>query len=105
MRKLRSCPKHIDISFLESVKRACNPPSIYLPYLNSSAGSIETLKFEDFAETYTTISNAFGVEPPSFGHLVNASTYNQEEVCETSKEMVYERYIYDFKRFEYEYEF
>lgn len=110
---LREHPHLVHVPFLESVKLVCeegvrenkDSPSIYLPYLNSSAGSIETLKFEDFAETYTTISNAFGFQPPDFGYVVNPSTYNQEEVCETSKGMVYERYIYDFKRFGYEREF
>ncbi len=60
-----------------------NGPTLYEGYLCNDRGiQVHTLKFEDFAASYTTIADAFGLPAPDFNNKINVSNpHTADEAC------------------------
>jgi len=75
--------------------------SIFKPYFNSdSSKDIEILKFENFEETYTRISEYFGFQV-DVTKKINCSTYT-EDISSECREIMYENFKHDYLELGYE---
>lgn len=89
------------VSLEDFVKNIDYHSNLFKPYFYSeSLKDIEILKFENFEETYTRISEYFGFQV-DVSNKINCSTYT-EDISSECREIMYENFKDDYLELGYE---